>query len=65
MELPVLFFDVWAWFIELHNARGSNGFGMNPISYSEIKAWSELTDNHPTSEDVRLIKMLDRIALNG
>lgn len=64
MELPVLFLDVWTWFIELHNTRGSNGFGMNPITYCEIKAWSELTGNFPSNEDVRLIKLLDRVALN-
>lgn len=65
MELPVLFIDVWGWFLELHSTRGSNGFGLNPISYSEIKAWSELTGRNPSPEDVRLIKMLDTVALNG
>ena len=65
MQLPVLFVDVWYCFLELHSTRGSNGFGLNPISYSEIKAWSELTGRNPEPEDVRLIKMLDTVALNG
>jgi len=33
---------VWAWFRELDRARHSNGYGLNPLTYSDIDAWSRL-----------------------
>ena len=33
---------MWAWFRELDRARHSNGYGLNPLSYSDIDAWSRL-----------------------
>ena len=33
---------MWAWFRELDRARASNGYGLNPISYSDIDAWARL-----------------------
>lgn len=65
LEIPELFYDVWTWFLELHAARSSNGFGPNTISYTEIKAWSDLTERRLTPHQVALIKQLDRIVLNG
>ena len=50
---------VWTWFNELSNARVSTGFGVSPITYSEILAWSQLTDSEPTPWEVAVIKMLD------
>ena len=44
---------LWYWFCELW--RGES------LSYAEILAWSQLTGNKPTTEDVRLIKKLDAI----
>jgi len=55
---------VWGYFIQLHNARTSNGFGSNPISYSEIQAWNNLTDSGVTPLDVKIIKRLDIVYLN-
>lgn len=51
--------------MELNDARTSNGFGPNAISYTEIKAWAELTSRDVTPFQVALIKHLDRIVLNG
>lgn len=65
LEIPALFYEVWSWFLELNAARTSNGFGPNAISYSEIKAWAELTDRDIKPFEVTLIKHLDRIVLNG
>ncbi len=40
---------LWEWFVTL--TRGSAG----EVTYSEIKAWSELTGNTPTPEEVAVI----------
>lgn len=62
VELPRRFYELWQWFIELHNARSSSGFGVNPISYSDIKAYFELIDIVPEDWEIRVIKKLDGIA---
>ena len=51
---------VWIWFLELTAARGSNGFGPNPISYAELQAWSLLTKQNPTPWEISLLKRLDK-----
>ena len=43
VELPPETAHVWSWFISLHRARGSNGMGPNPISYSDVAAFAGLT----------------------
>lgn len=65
LEMPELFCELWSWFLELHETRTSNRFGPNAISYSEIKAWSELTGRSILPHQVTLIKKLDRVVLNG
>lgn len=63
LELPQSCLSVWKWFIDLHNARGSNGFGINPITYTEIKSYFDLIDLQPEEWEVTLIKLLDNEAL--
>ena len=55
--------EVWGFFCELDNARSSNGFGVNPISYTEIKCYFDLMGIIPQDIEVKLIKLLDGIAL--
>jgi hypothetical protein len=54
---------VWGWFMQLDEARGNNGFGPNPISYSEIAWWAMLTGTAPTSFEVSLIRAIDALCL--
>lgn len=49
----------------MHNARGSNGFGINPISYTEIKAYFDLMQIEPEEWEVTLIKLFDNEALQA
>lgn len=63
LELPESCVYVWKWFIDLHNARGSSGFGINPISYVEIKAYFDLIDTQPEEWEVNIIKRFDNEAL--
>jgi hypothetical protein len=49
----------------LHNARGSNGFGINPIAYTEIKAYFDLMQIEPEEWEVTLIKLFDNEALQA
>lgn len=54
---------LWGWFLDLHVARGSNGFGPSALSYSEILAWATLTRVAPTPWEVSVIKRLDAVYL--
>jgi hypothetical protein len=47
----------------LHNTRSSNGFGVNPINYTEIKSYFDLIGVLPEEWEVNLIKRFDYEAL--
>jgi hypothetical protein len=51
---------VWAWFIELDEARGVSFAGASPISFTEMQAWAALTGRVLLPNEVRLIRRLDR-----
>jgi len=51
------------WFWELASARQGNGFGGNPISYSEIKSWAELTRRAPNPFEVDVLRRIDAAIL--
>jgi len=54
---------LWDWFLELDSARTSNGFGLNPIGYTELAAWAALTGRSPLPWEVRWLMALDRARL--
>jgi hypothetical protein len=56
-EFPTELEYLWDYFLELSSTRPQ------PITYQEIAAWRDLTDNPITSLDVEVIKRLDRIYL--
>lgn len=41
-ELPDGLLYLWGWFMRLCAARGSSGFGPNPLSYAELDAFARL-----------------------
>ena len=63
-DLPDPVAHVWEWFADLHRARGSNGFGPNPLTYSEMAAWARLTGADPGPWEVALLKHLDGVYLD-
>ena len=63
VELPDSCLNVWHWFISLNNARSNSGFGVNPISYTEIKNFFELMHIVPDEWEVNLIKAMDAVAM--
>lgn len=63
VELPESMRYVWLFFIELHNSRSSSGFGINPISYTEIKAYFDLNRIIPSDWEISLIKRMDNEAM--
>lgn len=62
IEVSYLVMYLWESFLELNSTRQS-GMGVNAISYSEIKAYCELTQTHFSPYEIKVIKMLDRVFL--
>ena len=65
VELPSEMEYVWLYFIRLNRRRGSNGFGINPISCNEMLSFFELNSIEYSPQEVELIEMLDNIYLEN
>lgn len=57
--LPPELLHVWRAFGRLSSRRGSNGFGINPIGWSEFDAFLRLTKTRLTPWEVAQVEMLD------
>lgn len=60
-ELPLEARHIWEWFSELDLGRSSNGFGPNPISFTEIRSWAQLTGRTIRTSETRAILLLDQL----
>jgi hypothetical protein len=58
-EMPSELGYIWVWFLELDAGRGGNGFGLNPLSYTEIQAWAYLKRVVLAAWEVEVIKLID------
>lgn len=63
-ELPSSCYEVWGWFLNLNESRSSNGFGFNPITYSDVDSFFRLKQIQPEQWEVDLVKRLDREVLS-
>jgi len=52
------------YFLDLNSTRPS-GFGISPISYSEMLAYFTLNDIQVNQEEVQLIRMFDNAAITS
>jgi len=59
IHIPMEGMYIWEWFMDLANSRQS-GFGISPISYSELKAWSELSSTYLYTWEVSIIRRMDQ-----
>ncbi len=50
--------NLWQVFVDLSNKRQS-GYGISPITYTEIKNYIDLTDTILAPQEVKAIKRLD------
>jgi len=48
----------------MHNRRTSNGFGANPINYTEIDSYFNLQRYRPELWEIQAINKLDDIVLD-
>lgn len=62
-ELPSAGEHLWAWFCELSEGRSGNGFGPNPLFWSEIQAWCEVTGRTLRAWEIRILRRMDVLFL--
>jgi hypothetical protein len=62
-EFPYQLSHLWSAFLFLNSGRASGFNGPQGLSFSEIKAWSELTATPVSPVDVEIIKKLDSVFL--
>lgn len=55
---------VWEYFLRLNRKRTSNGFGVNPIPFTEIESFFRLNQIEYSPDEVFLIELLDNLALD-
>ena len=58
-ECPPAAAYLWQWYMEIAAARGGSGFGPNPLSFTEIEAWSRLTGNRPGPWETGTLRAFD------
>lgn len=63
VEIPRACQEVWGFFLELNESRSSNGFGFDPLSYSDIAAFFHLKQIVPEQSEVDLVRRFDRQVL--
>lgn len=59
MEFPVELGHVWSAFINLSRTRSAGFAGANPLSYTEIKNYLELTDTQLKPWEIDTVMRLD------
>lgn len=57
--LPGAGIHIWQTFIRLHNRRGSNGMGANPILWTDIDAFIRLSGFQLAPWEIEIIEDLD------
>jgi hypothetical protein len=62
-NFPSLLVHIWSAFCSLNSARTAGFSGPNPITYTEIQAWKELTDSPLKSWEIQVIKRMDEVYL--
>lgn len=62
-QVPACLEHVWHWFHDLHSTRRAGFSGPDPLSFSEIQAWMNLTGTIVRPYEVQIIKALDNAFL--
>lgn len=62
-DFPHLMSYVWSAFLSLNSSRNPAFSGVAPITYEQILAWKQLTNNPLSPREVEVIRRIDNIFL--
>ena len=60
-RLPDILSSLWTYFLSINQGRSAGFSGPNSLSYTDIKAWCELTGTPLDAREVQTIKLLDSV----
>lgn len=63
IELPDSLREVWSWYKRLSNRRQS-GMGINPIAFTEIKAFFDMQLISPNAEELQILEYFDNLSVS-
>lgn len=58
-EVPWAGRRIWSIFLDLNAARGSNGWGPNPVTHHEIEAWAWLRREPVRPWELDILRAMD------
>ena len=59
-DLPKAAEGAWWLWLDIHEGRTHNGNGVAPLSWSDIKAWSDVRNQHLSYTELELVRTIDR-----
>jgi len=62
--MPELMSHVYEWFINLTNTRRNYGWGVTPLTYTEIYCWSKLRGIELDDWELDTLLTLDRVYIS-
>lgn len=62
--MPEVFANIWRDFRSLDSSRDSNGYGANPIKFSEILAYCTLCKTELALWELEVLKIFDIALIN-
>lgn len=63
-ECPVIFMQMWDWFLRLNARRQRDMNGPLPITFTELRSWRDLMDVDLLPFDVDILMRLDDVVIN-
>ena len=64
-ELPEVAEHIWWWFWQLNQRRQKGFDSPNPLSFSEVMAWVNLTNTYILPEEIEAIMAMDSAYLEA
>jgi hypothetical protein len=64
LEFPECFRNEWVNFKRLRSRAGSNGFGLNPISWHDFESFMNVTRVVLSNDEIEVIEALDIMYIN-
>lgn len=63
-DLPDGLAPLWRDFLELHDSRGSNGWGPSRITYADLRAYSDMTGTTLEAWEIEALRKADSVWLS-
>lgn len=56
---------VWGWFLRLSARRTAGGFSANPVTWTDVAAWSSLAGVRPTAWELDMLDEAEAVYMRS